>query len=565
MSSSKVIVLGLDGATFEIIDPLIQVGALPNIGDLIRHGCRRILQSTIPYVTMPAWPSFMTGKNPGKLGVFDFFVIDPDGQRRIANSTDVRSETLWEILGSFGKASIVMNVPGTYPPKDINGILVSGMLTPPGAPFTAPPEVRTLLDELTGGYRVNEDASLVSRQSGEELLSDLLDVAQKQSFAFRSLLQSRPWDFAAIVFRASDIIQHLFWDAPLRVSLVYRFLDHVVGEIRALYPDALLLIMSDHGAQGHLRTVHVNQWLIDHGFMSIAKRTLNEPAHTREAGSQNGDGQRMARAGSARHAWGIRKLAAGRTITKADLRRRLPAPLWSLARWVIPRRWKAIVPARHEYEHEIDWGHTRVSASQDFCLDSRVVRINLRGRDPQGIVPPSEYEALRREVAEGLRSLKDPETSKLVIKACYVPEDLYWGPYVDRAPDIVLDLNDGYQISRCLYANEWVTKKSPTTGYHHRDGILVVQGPGVREGAELGPASILDLTPTILNYSGVPVPSDCDGKVLADLFSADSDVKERQPQFLEPLPASDVHGLSVGPSGDMSQVEERLRALGYLD
>ena len=134
-TSRQVLIIGLDGATFTVIDPLLNEGALPGLARLIGSGVRAELLSTIPSATIPAWPSFMTGKNPGKHGVFDFFSRIPGGKIRLTRSEDIRTRTLWQILSDHGLRSIVLNIPNTYPPQPIDGIVISGMLTPPGAPF----------------------------------------------------------------------------------------------------------------------------------------------------------------------------------------------------------------------------------------------------------------------------------------------------------------------------------------------------------------------------------------------------------------------------------------------
>ena len=229
----------------------------------------------------------MTGMNPGKHGVFDFFKYDDEGKRRIITAMDIFTITLWEILSDSGKHSIIMKVPGTYPPFEINGIIVSGMLTPEEANFVYPPKIKSLLDKISDGYRINENSNY---QSNKELIDDVYLVTEKQKKSFLYLLKKEEWDFSMVMFRGTDIIQHHFWEEKEIINKFYQYMDLAIGEIKESFPKAQILIISDHGFQSQRKNFYPNKWLIDKGFMEI-KTMDSVDKRLEEIGKLNGRGE----------------------------------------------------------------------------------------------------------------------------------------------------------------------------------------------------------------------------------------------------------------------------------
>lgn len=546
----QLIVIGLDGATFDIIDPLIDEGHLPTIADLVSRGTSGRLLSTIPYSTIPAWPSFMTGKNPGKHGVFDFFGF-AEGERRLSNSQDIHSPTLWELLSKHGKRSIVMNVPGTYPPPAIDGIMVSGMLTPAGAEFTSPPEVKQFLHRVTDGYRINSRASL----SGHELVEDVQEVTEKQKSAFFALLRREDWDFAMMMFRATDVIQHHFWPYHNVVHECYRDVDGCVGQIVGAFPDATIFLISDHGLQGQHWDFHINKWLIDQGYMSIKEGQTIGISRWEEIGRLEG---RAELAEIYLHPSRVSRFLFRLGITGHKLRKLVPRPWWNtLKRWAPPIL-KAQIPASDDVGYEVDWERTKASAYQMYARETKAIKImNLDAASHDGICA---------ELVEKLSDLADPQTGAPIVRRAYRREELYQGPYVEQAPDIVLDLHNGYNITNAFFTDDYVTPRDHVRGCHHQEGILVACGDEIESGRVLhGDASLLDVMPTILHYLRCPVPDDCDGRVLREIFEPDS-VYLRQYVMHEPVESKEPvqDGSADYTDDEQAEIERRLRALGYL-
>lgn len=546
----KLIIIGLDGATFDVIDPMLADGELPSMARLISGGVRARLLSTIPYATIPAWPTFMTGKNPGQHGVFDFF--DHSGpKRRISSSQDIDSPTLWQILGNEGKRSVVLNVPATFPPAPINGVLVTGMLTPSDSRFASPPEVMDFLQREADGYRVNFHSHL----TGPSLVADIHEVTEKQQRTFLSLLRQQEWDFAMIMFRATDVIQHHFWGQQDIVRECYRYVDRQIGKIREAFTDADTFLVSDHGFQGQYRDFHINKWLIDEGYMYIQRgqaTDLSRWEHIRRL-----DGRGELAESQLRRSYAARLLLR-MGITGHGVRRLLPRSWWRALKKSAPQGLRNHVPASNDLIYDVNWDTTRASAYQLYATESKAIKIaNLDG---------GSRAELAAELADRLEQLRDPDTGTPIVRRAYRREDLYSGPYVDKAPDIILDLHDGYNITNAFFVDDYVTPRDEVRGCHHREGIFVAFGDGVERGKSLTSSpSLMDVMPTALHYLGAGMPADCDGRVLREIFHRCSEPAKRSPRY-EAIEQTQV---LVAPEGALrdkeeAEIEERLRALGYL-
>ncbi|TKJ28414.1 MAG: hypothetical protein CEE40_11765 [Chloroflexi bacterium B3_Chlor] len=546
----QVIVIGLDGATFDIIDPLVDEGHLPTIADLVSRGTKGRLSSTIPYATMPAWPSFMTGKNPGKHGVFDFFSI-AGGRRHLSTSQDIRAKTLWEILSGAGKRSIVMNVPGTYPPARINGVVVSGMLTPADAEFASPPDVKGFLDQATDGYRINSRSHL----SGRKLVDDVLEVTEKQKRGFVALLRREDWDCAMVMFRATDVIPHHFWQKQNLIRECYHYIDAFVGEIVSAFPYAAIFLISDHGLQAQPSDFHINKWLIDDGYMSIKIGHASQVSRWEEIGGLEGRAQLAESHLRPSNAFRV-LLRMG--FTGRSLRKVMPRAWWNALKRSVPRSIKDHIPATDDAAYDVDWDHTLASAYQLYTRESKAIKIvNLDQRSREGVCA---------ELVEKLGSLRDPQTGGPIVRRAYRREELYEGPYVDQAPDIILDLHDGYNLTNAFFADDYVTSRDEVRGCHHREGIFLACGDDIERGKGLGyHPSLLDVMPTVLHYLESPVPDDCDGRVLKEILESGSEPHLREVVY-EAMDWEGRGGDRSAPYGDdeQAEIEERLRALGYL-
>ncbi len=551
--SRRVLVIALDGTTFDLIGPWLDDGSMPTLARLRSEGASGPLQSIVPPVTAPAWCSFMTGKNPGKHGVFEFFMREPGSFEEIPVNSGTRSgRTLWELLGDAGKKVLVCNVPVTYPPTPVNGHLVGDFLTPMGERnFTWPPGLLAEIEEATGPYELYHVE--VYRKGRARLVLDELDrVLEANRKANRWLIENKPWDFAMFHVWGTDRFGHELWHIlderhPMhdpaeahicrdRVLAYWRRVDHVVGDwIVAAGDGVTTVVLSDHGFGPIHRFLVFNVWLLNEGWIRLKpgvvtflKRSLFE------LGLSPALGYRM----SMKLGFARMRLAAG-----VGTRRRLINQ--------INRLFLSL--------NDVDWSRTKVYSKGNYGQ----LFLNLKGREPYGIVEPGESEAVLDDVTRGLEALRDPETGEPLIGDIWRREELYEGPFVDRGPDLTFlprDMRNKALGTVDFTSHRFVERAYGNSGDHRMNGIFFMHGEGVRPGYTMRDANLIDVAPTILHYLGQGVPEDFDGRVLVDAFTVEE--AGRAVQTAPPaIGGGDGTDLS---EEDMREIRERLKGLGYL-
>ena len=561
----RVLAIGLDGATFRVIEPMARAGQLPALSRLMENGTRGVLRSTIQPSSEQAWPAFMTGVQNGKHGIFGFVQRVPGSYAyQYTNARAQRAPTLWRILSDRGRPVIVVNVPMTYPPEPVNGALIGGLMTPSlHSRFTHPPDLYQELKREIGGYIINVDIETGRlKEAGEaQLLREIEEMIRLRTEAVKYLARSRDWDLLCVVYGAADRVSHKFWrymdagrpdlDAGGKAGVipwVYRRLDQAVGELLDDLADeeTLVLVVSDHGFGPLKKALFLNQWLAQRGYLAF------RPPAALDAG--------------------------------ARLRRGLNAGLRRAVHW-LDRSWMgalkraafAALPGLKGRLHssmaysQVDWPRTRAYGSGTMGN----IYINLRGREPQGIVEPGEeYERVREQLMADLRALRDPDSGKPVFEAVYRREDIYHGPYLDLAPDVVGLLDPTYHVAAVDWRpagggviaslEEGLLFVGDLTGQHDMEGILIAGGAGVRRGARIAGAGIIDVAPTILAALGEPIPDYMDGRVLAGLFDRQIDITSTSGEPREEPPAPE--GVGDGYSDEEAEeIASRLRGLGYID
>ena len=206
------LVIGLDGASFNVLDPLIEKGYLPHIASLIAGGTRANLTTTFPPITAVAWSSFMTGKNPGKHGIFEFVRRDHHSKRELAvNASFRQGRAIWDLLSDAGKRVIVHNFPCTYPPHEINGLMIADFMTPRGRRDFAYPE--SLLGEIEaefGSYRLHLSQTY-AEGNVDAVLDELFDELEYKSKVTEYLMTRYEWDAFFQYFWGTERIQHELW------------------------------------------------------------------------------------------------------------------------------------------------------------------------------------------------------------------------------------------------------------------------------------------------------------------------------------------------------------------
>lgn len=561
----KVLVVGLDGATFDNIKPWVEQGLLPTFARLLDRGVHGTLRSSVPPITAPAWTSFMTGKNPGKHGLYNFVEPQPGAYKiRYANAKSRVGKTLWQLLSDAGITVGSINVPMTYPPDEVDGYMISGLDAPEGSTsITYPPE---LYAELASKFdkvskQIRYLGFLKTDERRDAVLRSLEEADKHYLQLTRHLMESRPVDVTMVVFTSTDTVQHFFYhymdpqhphyDAEGAVRYkdaildVYRRMDGIIADlISGLGDDATVVLMSDHGfhsASG--RVVHLNRFLEDLGLL---RRTR------------------------ARASASVRLFRKIDTFLRESLSPQKKARLADMFP-ALRRKWES----RYGGFADIDWKNTKA-----FCYEVLTfppgIWINRQGVHRDGVVADGpEYDAVLRLITDRLYELKDPVTGEALVTRVYRKEEVYQGSQLAQAPDLSLAWWDGVSFvakqssdesavvefvgGRPLGAGEW-------SGVHAMDGIVTFRGKAFRPGLRLENADIVDVTPTLLYLLGLPVPDDLDGRVLLEAFTEEHVASHGNPVR---------GGSSGGPSSERSantysddesdQVAERLRGLGYIE
>ncbi len=568
-ASPRVFALGLDGATFDLLEPWFAEGKLPTLARLYREGTRARLQSVVPYLSPQAWTSFMTGKNPGKHAVWDFIVHLPDSYEiQFANAASRRAVSLWKMLGDAGKKVCVVNVPMTFPPEPVNGYLISGMEAPGVfANFAYPPDLYARMKRELGGYNMHGDYWI--QGTPEEYLTRLHGTIADQAEAVRWLLRQEPWDFFMMVFGSTDRVQHHFWaqmdathprhdpQAPAaHRSAIYdvyaRLDDEIARFLEALPPDTVVLVMSDHGAGPYHKIVYLDRWLESQGFLHYKL-----PAHSA--------------------AWNpARWMFHATEEFYLRLRSALPRGVkdWLKSNLPTARR----VVESYLLTSSIDWEKTTAFS---LGIESTRIFVNRDGRFPHGFVKAgAEYDAVIARLKDGLLALRDPDTGEPLVENVYHASELYSGPYLAEAADLVVQWKGDLYITRRSYGPEDADRivddnlmvgevgrlmSIPQTGTHRRDGIFLLHGPGVAANCDLGEVGIMDLAPTLLFLLGQPVPEDMDGHVVTAAFSEAFHAARGAVQFRPGTGWDAGSGDLWTPAEDEAAVRERLRGLGYIE
>ena len=566
----KAVVIGLDSATWNLIRPWMAEGSLPNLARLMKTGVSGTLQSVLPPITPPAWTSFMTGKNPGKHGIFHFVETEHGGYAmNYANATSRRSPTLWKLLNDAGYTVGTMNIPFTYPPEKLNGFQISGMDTPSEkSPFIHPPELHEELLKHLGEIQLDLRflGAMTTDERRNQVLAEMEKMDRQWSKATLYLLENHPQDVMMFVFMSIDTVQHYFWQhmdqahfihdpklAPKfgdAVRKVYERLDAVTGEIvNRLPPETTVFVVSDHGGGPVVdRTIFLNRYLAQLGLLNYQKNAAS-PLQT------------------------LRKKAMRAAF--AALRSTLTSRQKSKLAQLFPKLHKQSEMSYSAFT-SIDWSRTKAYCSEVLASPPSIW-INLKGVKPQGIVEPGEYDALVSMIIAKLGELKDPRTGKPVINRIYRRNEIFHGPFANEGADLILD----WWSENSLFSTQpsfpedsdkpalVIREHKPSDvsewgGTHRLDGILVARSPIFQAGTEIQQPHLIDIAPTILHSLGVSVPEDMDGRVLVDAF---------RPEFLatHPIRSGAASGTTGGdrPTGyteeESAKVEERLQALGYVE
>jgi len=537
---NKVLIIGLDGGTWRVLNLLMGEGQMPNLANLVEEGTSGILNSTLPPLTPPAWASFQTGVHPAKHGIYDFTQYRPGSYKPdFVSSASLGEKTIWNILSEAGRRVILVGVPLTYPPGRVNGIVISGLLTPSlRSNFTYPPEFKIELLNTIREYRFITSQDTFFRKGLNAFLLDLVYTERKRVEAAEYILKSKQWDVGMIQFQSIDNLQHALWPllAPdskdyspekwQRVCSFFRFIDEGIGKLLSLVGENTnIIIISDHGFGPLTKVVYLNRWLESKGLLKVKSSVKTKFI-----------------------------LQAANLLKRVDFLK--------LRRVFLDYAKRESLLSLVTQGIAIDWLQTKcymLSGSQ-----AGNIYINLKGREPQGIVTSETYEEVKEELKVHLESFRDPDTGQPVLKKVYYREDISSEEGPELTPDLLVEPRAGYMFTRGLGSSsifETPQFGRDEVGCHRKEGIYVLSGPDFKALGKGPDADIVDIPATILALMGVELPDYFDGKPME--FALNRGIIQVRSQSGERTKL-EKREEEVYSEEDKQAIEKRLMELGYL-
>ncbi|MEF8883623.1 MAG: alkaline phosphatase family protein [Haloarculaceae archaeon] len=513
---TRTFVVGLDGASWRLTEPWIDEGLLPNLAQLRETGTYATSRSCLPPVTYPNWKCYSSGKNPGKHGVFWWERIDLADERiDIMSGRDYRTAELWDYFNDAGHAVGVVNMPSMYPPRELDGYVVSGgpdavegEYRSLDSGYTHPPEFEAELADRYD-YDVHPDPLLSSNEERGAEVEEILRLLDLRLEVARDLFVEEDLELVHVTLFYLNVLHHFFWDDE-PAKRAWQLVDEWLGELADL--DANLVVMSDHGAAATTTEFYINEWLAEKGYLTRATGLddyFQQVGLTRETA-----------------------LTVAKRFGLVDF----------LAR-TVPEGVQALVPqsagAKRERKMEL------IVPEETKALAS--------GQGPIYVNPRFDVDSVREDLIADLEAVTD-EHGEPLFTGVYRAEAVYDGPYVEIGPDVVVDQRPGVHVNDGMGGgavqsepDRWAAENTPT-------GIFVANGPNIRERGEIDEIDIRDIAPTILASHGLDVPTDMDGEVL-DVFTERPDVGTRDP----------IAHDDTGGRGNDGEVAERLKQLGYME
>jgi len=538
----KLLIIGIDGGNWQVLGPAMAEGYMPYLQSLMETGARGVLESTMPAITPTAWASFLNGANPGSHGVFNFSYWDRKQKTQKYISSHTLQRPVYEILSQRGKRVGLINVPMTYPPHEVNGAMITGILTPSlNSDFTYPTELKELLLKAVPDYHIfnlNNIKKLFQQGSLEQFCEQLAAILENRVRAAELLLEKDRYDVFMVHFQATDLVQHTLWhyldsnhpqyDPEKRntiFKLFYKRLDAKIQELRELFTknaqtEYLTLVVSDHGFESHKKRVNLGNWLVQQSYLKLNEKPIQHPRL-----------KKMTRA-----------LRLGR-----------------LLKYILPQETlKEIESSLGLKKEDIDWDGSRA-----YSL----------GRNSEGFIylltenSTKRYNTIK-EITEKLQAMQDPKDHRPVVANVYRKEEIYQGEFLERIPDLIIEGAPGYTFTGYYAPGGEIFEVVETNidshiGKHHKDGIFIAASNEVKQG-EAQRGQIIDIVPTLLYYLQLPLEQQIDGRVLEEIFTTEFRKKNPLTKFIDPPGSHKTAPEDVFNQEDQQKITKRLEDLGYL-
>ncbi|MEK6715285.1 MAG: alkaline phosphatase family protein [Candidatus Omnitrophota bacterium] len=571
-TKSRVIVIGLDGATWTNLRPWMEQGLLPNLKFLVDNGASGELKSTIPYRSSTSWTSFMTGVNPGKHGVFDFIkpFRNKTYNKEFTTSRDIKTKTIFEILTDFKRTSGVINLPMTYPPFEIRGGMISCGLTTPdnNCNFTFPNNLFEKSGIKKEEYILNINWMNYSKDEKESFFADIIKCSEQRKEISFKLMDALDWDLFVLVFGETDWLQHFCWhyidpthskhdpiEAEKFLPLIikyYQKLDSIIGEfIIRTDENTSLFIISDHGFGPREKIISLHRILEENGFLYYKNNSLLKKIEIITDKIRKKMHEKC-------YLYRVLKLIVRnifykniKVIQKNDVCLKKPRKI-TFGSDVGSMYWQSI-----------NWKKT-------FCYSGyadNTIFFNLKNREPDGIISSKgDYNDIRGRVIGLISNLFDPELGRNLRVKIDKKEEIYSGPFTQDGFDLCLEIEDGrYLLRSGANTREIFRLSEDWTGTHKKNGVIICYGNSFKKALHLENAQIIDLTPSILYLLGIPILYDFDGKVLKDAIKNDYLIQKPIEYKVVSEKNSEIKRVkNSNDKEDISKVEKRLADLGYI-
>ncbi len=523
--------IGLDGATFSILDPLMEKGHMPFLKQFVAKGVRAELASTIPPITPPAWTSIMTGRSPANHGILDFFRPESPGSHflRFVNTKQLKCETIWALLTRHDISSISLNFPVMSPPLPIKGYSIPGFVTWRHLRRACHPE--NLMDTLKTipGFDLKviaHDFGLeekvvegCSHDEAEDWIKYHTYKDRQWVLVLQSLLERDGRKLSAVILDSPDRLQHVFYRLldpacfssrfsrearRIRKILVahYTALDEMIARlVTDAGPDTNCFIVSDHGFGPSKECFHLNTFLAQKGYLRWSKvRNANQR-------------------------------------TRSDVS----------------------MDAIRNHGHLLDWEKTIAYVNTP---SSNGITVNVRGVNSETGVAPEDYDTFIDTLKHQLFDLRHPYTGEAVVKEIWTRSEAFGGD--PSAPDLTLRLWDNGLVST-LKSEKIIMRRRKTIGVHYPMGVFIASGPDIKACVETEPLNILDVAPAMLYSLGLAIPEALEGRVPEEIWRREA-LANRPVTFVNADPGFDpqvASGIEMDEQ-DMDLILKRLKGLGYM-
>lgn len=496
-------VFAIDGASPHLANKWIEEDCLPNLKKIKDRGVFGKLESTFPPITGPAWSSFQTGVNPGKHGVFNWLDMSNSYKGSIVNSNSIKTKTVWDYISTQGGEVGLLSLPLTYPPKQVNGFVVPGFLTPKNSNRRSYPE--GLANELENSF--SEYSNSVREYMGgsaENWVNYLKKTSHTRGEVGRYLikngfsgqLNNNHENLFLIHFFSTDLVQHFLWDKVTEEwdprLKVFNTIDEEIGKIMELAPEnSTFMVVSDHGFGPVEKIFNVNNWLRGEGYLKIKD---SFKTRFKEALSRLGINQHKLKPLGER----IFPIAKSLGLVSENIITATSHPI--LKTFFLSNR-------------DVDWGKTAAYSKSDIGH----VRLNLSKREKKGWIGKEDAPILQREIKSKLEDIIIPDSGKKLADWIKPKEEIYSGPYLKDAPDLLFNPlpQKSLGFGAAMFTSNELFMEPFKPGDHRRDGLLMASGPMVHPGEKN--ASITDVAPTLLNLFNYPIPEQMDGEVIREI------------------------------------------------